>query len=86
MECIVIILLFVVIGTIVTAVPLNKKKVNLTKQNNIHNSSNNSSPLFSYSGSNNDSVYDGSSHDCGGSFGGDSGGSCGGGDERNKKE
>ncbi|HHL0973905.1 TPA: hypothetical protein ACQUHP_005594 [Bacillus cereus] len=74
MEFIVIILLFVVIGTILTAVPLNKKKVNLTKQNNTHNSS----PLFSYAGSNNDSVYDGSSHDCGGSFGGDSEGSCGG--------
>jgi hypothetical protein len=77
MEFIVIILLFVVIGTILTAVPLNKKKkVSLTKQNNTHNSS----PLFSYSGSNHDSVYDGSSYDCGGSFGGDSGGSCGGGD------
>jgi hypothetical protein len=72
----IVIILFVVIGTILTAVPLNKKKVNLTKQNNTHNSS----PLFSCSGSNHDSVYDGSSYDCGGSFGGDSGGSCGGGD------
>jgi uncharacterized membrane protein YgcG len=78
MEFIVIILLFVVIGTILTAVPLKKKKVSLTKQNNTL--SHNSSPLFSYSGSNHDSVYDGSSYDCGGSFGGDSGGSCGGGD------
>lgn len=78
MEFIVIILLFVLVGTMVIAVPSNKKKVNLTKQNHIHHSSNNSSPLFSYSGSNNDSVYEGSSHDCGGSFGGDSGGSCGG--------
>lgn len=47
MEFIIVILLFVVIGIIVIAVRSNKKKVNLTKQNNIHNSSNNSSPLFS---------------------------------------
>lgn len=47
MEFIIVILLFVVVGTIVTAVRSNKKKVNLTKQNNIHNSSNSSSPLFS---------------------------------------
>lgn len=46
MEFIIVILLFVVVGTIVTAVRSNKKKVNLTKQNNIHNSSNSSSPLF----------------------------------------
>ena len=51
MEFIIFILLFVVVGTILTAVRSNKKKVNLTKQNNIHNSSNNSSPLFFFAGS-----------------------------------
>ena len=48
--------------------------MNLAKQNNIHNSSNSSSPLFFFAGSDNDSSHDGGSHDggshdCGGSFG-----------------
>ena len=51
MEFIIFILLFVVIGITVTAVRSNKKKVNLMKQNNIHNSSNSSSPLFFFAGS-----------------------------------
>ncbi|KFN03545.1 hypothetical protein D0U04_22655 [Bacillus clarus] len=81
MEFIIALLFFVVIGMIVTAVRSNNRKVNLIKKSNMHNTSNTSSPLFFFAGSDGESSHDsGGSHDCGGSFGGDSGGSCGGGD------
>jgi uncharacterized membrane protein YgcG len=69
----------VLIWMIAASVRSNKRRVNLTKKSNAHSTSNSSSPLFFFAGSDSGSSHDGGSHDCGGSFGGDSGDSCGGG-------